>query len=107
MRHGCDVPAWYRKEKHVDLQTHLCESMHPHKHQQNLPEHFEVYAEIQNEWWPYDVYARICLFLAHMHLFHAWTYQQIGHAFQETRQVFAAGTVVISLSVLQQIILEL
>jgi len=90
-RHGYDVPAWYRKEKHTDEQGHNVESMLPLQAAGSAPDHFEVYREIQNEWWPYDVYTRIATFLAHMHLIHAWSYHHIAHNLQETRALFAAG----------------
>jgi hypothetical protein len=106
-RHGCDVPAWYRKEKHIDEQGHNIESMMPYQARGTAPDHFEVYREIQNEWWPYDVYARISVFLAIMHLLHAWSYHQIGHGMQETRALFAVGTVVIPMFAAQQIVLTL
>jgi len=105
-RHGYDVPAWYRKEKAIDNASTF-ESMMPYHARGTAPEHFEAYREIQNEWWPYDVYARVCIFLAFIHLTHSWTYHQIGHHLAETRSVFAAGCVVIPLSVLQQIILTI
>jgi len=105
-RHGQDVPAWYRKEVAID-QGEPFESMMPLAAQGTAPEHFEVYREIQNEWWPYDVYARISIFLAFMHLLHCWTYQHMGHLFAENRAVFAAGLVCISTSVLQHILLTL
>lgn len=107
MRHGIDVPSWYRKEKGTDEQGHAVESMLTYDRKGLVPEHFEVYTELQNEWWPYDIYARVSIFLAHMHLFHAWTYQSIGHALQETRAVFACSLVVLTLSVTQQIIITL
>jgi hypothetical protein len=105
-RHGNDVPAWYRKEKYID-QNEPYESMMPLQAIGTAPEHFEVYREIQNEWWPYDVYSRICMLLAFMHLTFAWGYQQIGHHFCENRCVFAAGCVVIPICCLQQILLTL
>mmetsp|Transcript_23543 Transcript_23543/g.52110 ORF Transcript_23543/g.52110 Transcript_23543/m.52110 type:complete len:882 (+) Transcript_23543:119-2764(+) len=105
-RHGYDVPAWYRKEKHVDY-GHMVESMMPYNARGSAPEHFEAYREIQNEWWPYDVYSRLSVFLAHMHLMHAWSYHQMGHHFAETRSLFAVVTVVVPLVVIQQIILTL
>lgn len=105
-RHGYDVPAWYRKEKAIDHNSTF-ESMMPYHARGTAPEHFEAYREIQNEWWPYDVYARVCIFLAFIHLIHCWTYHQIGHHLAETRSVFAAGCVVIPLFSLQQIILTM
>lgn len=105
-RHGMDVPSWYRKEQAIDTGEPF-ESMMPLAAQGSAPEHFEVYREIQNEWWPYDVYARISIFLAFMHLLHCWTYQHMGHLFAENRAVFAAGLVCIPTCVLQHILLTL
>lgn len=105
-RHGADVPAWYRKEQAIDSGEPF-ESMMPLAAQGTAPEHFEVYREIQNEWWPYDVYARISIFLAFMHLLHCWTYQHMGHLFCENRAVFAVGLVCIPTCVLQHILLTL
>eukprot|EP00931_Biecheleriopsis_adriatica_P064086 TRINITY_DN3893_c0_g1_i1.p1 TRINITY_DN3893_c0_g1~~TRINITY_DN3893_c0_g1_i1.p1 ORF type:complete len:869 (-),score=173.57 TRINITY_DN3893_c0_g1_i1:165-2771(-) len=105
-RNGNDVPAWYRKEKAVDFGEPF-ESMMPIGAQGTAPEHFEVYREMQNEWWPYDVYARLSIFLAFMHLVHCWTYQHLGHLLAENRAVLAAGAVVMPTCVLQQIILTL
>mmetsp|Transcript_46174 Transcript_46174/g.86129 ORF Transcript_46174/g.86129 Transcript_46174/m.86129 type:complete len:722 (+) Transcript_46174:2-2167(+) len=105
-RHGSDVPAWYRKEVSIDSGEPF-ESMMPLAALGSAPEHFEVYREIQNEWWPYDVYARISIFLAFMHLLHCWTYQHMAHLFAETRAVFAAGLVCMSTSTLQHILLTL
>eukprot|EP00421_Protoceratium_reticulatum_P016013 CAMPEP_0168382718 /NCGR_PEP_ID=MMETSP0228-20121227/13537_1 /TAXON_ID=133427 /ORGANISM="Protoceratium reticulatum, Strain CCCM 535 (=CCMP 1889)" /LENGTH=667 /DNA_ID=CAMNT_0008395857 /DNA_START=84 /DNA_END=2084 /DNA_ORIENTATION=- len=109
-RHGYDLPAWYRKERAVDSGA-AAESMLPKRMpvgaRGSAPEHFEVLREIQNEWWPYDVYARLSIFLAFMHLAHTWTYMQIGHHLQETRSVFAVVCVVLPMFVLQQIILTL
>uniref|UniRef100_A0A7S1QTK5 Uncharacterized protein n=1 Tax=Alexandrium catenella TaxID=2925 RepID=A0A7S1QTK5_ALECA len=105
-RHGFDVPAWYRKEKAID-NSEAMETMMPFNARGTAPEHFEVYREIQNEWWPYDVYARLSIFLAFMHLTHCWTYMQIGHHLTETRSVFALACVVLPMTVLQQIILTL
>jgi len=105
-RHGHDVPAWYRKEKAVDNGEPF-ESMMPLAAQGTAPEHFEVYREIQNEWWPYDTYARVSIFLAFMHLTHCWVYEHMGHMFCETRAITGAGCIVIEITVLQQILLTL
>eukprot|EP00933_Yihiella_yeosuensis_P000339 TRINITY_DN10050_c0_g1_i2.p1 TRINITY_DN10050_c0_g1~~TRINITY_DN10050_c0_g1_i2.p1 ORF type:complete len:869 (+),score=186.05 TRINITY_DN10050_c0_g1_i2:143-2749(+) len=105
-RHGFDVPAWYRMEKEID-QTQPFESMMPLAAQGSAPEHFEVYRELQNEWWPYDVYSRISIFLAFLHLTHCWSFQHMGHQFAEVRGVFTAGVIAIPMFVLQQIILTL
>lgn len=108
-RHGMDVPAWYRKEKALDCKNTIesVQSMMPLAAKGIVPEHFEAYREIQQEWFSYDVYARLCIFLAFMHMIHCWSYMQIGHQLQETRALFAAVIVMIPMFVLQQIILTL
>jgi len=108
-RHGYDVPAWYRKEKSVD-NVNTIESigtMMPLDARGTAPEHFEAYRELQMEWFPYDVYARLSIFLAFMHLTHCWAYMQIGHQLQETRALFACAIVILPMFVLQQVILTL
>lgn len=105
-RHGYDVPAWYKNEKDQDY-GYAVDSMMPLTARGDAPEHFEAFREIQCEWWPYDVYARICLFLAQMHLMHCWCYMIMGHHLQETRSFFAAFITTLCLTVLQLIILTL
>mmetsp|Transcript_45439 Transcript_45439/g.98089 ORF Transcript_45439/g.98089 Transcript_45439/m.98089 type:complete len:824 (+) Transcript_45439:223-2694(+) len=108
-RHGHDVPAWYKKEKAVDnwRTSETIESMMPLSAKGDAPEHFEAYRELQMEWFPYDVYARLSIFLAFMHLIHCWTYLQIGYLFQEVRAMWACAIVMLPMFVLQQIILTL
>mmetsp|Transcript_39096 Transcript_39096/g.112361 ORF Transcript_39096/g.112361 Transcript_39096/m.112361 type:complete len:845 (+) Transcript_39096:93-2627(+) len=108
-RHDYDVPAWYRKEKDIDNRStsETIGSMMPLDAKGESPEHFQAYREIQMEWFPYDVYSRLSIFLAFMHLVHCWTYLQIGHQLQETRALFACAIVVLPMFVLQQVILTL
>lgn len=112
-RHGYDVPAWYRKEKeikdNIEHESLLRGASLPlaAKGEADCPEHFEIYREMQNDWWPYDVYSRISLFLAFQHLLHNWVYHQLGHHFQETRALFAAACVTLTVTVLQWIVLQL
>lgn len=105
-RHGYDMPAWYRKEKNVDGR-HMMETFMPYNAKGTAPEHFEIYREVQTEWWPYDVYCRICVFLAFLHLIHAWCYLGMAHHLQETRSLFGTVVVCVPMVVLQQIILTL
>jgi len=108
-RHGYDVPAWYRKEKEVDNVNTIDSigSMMPLDARGTAPEHFEAYRELQMEWFPYDVYARLSIFLAFMHLTHCWAYLQIGHQLTENRALFACAIVILPMFVLQQVILTL
>lgn len=108
-RRGLDLPAWYRVEKEVSRANTIdtVESMMPLAGRGNAPEHFEAYRELQNEWFPYDVYSRLSIFLAFMHLTSCWTFMQIGHALTETRALWACAIVVLQMFSLQQIILTL
>lgn len=105
-RHGFDVPAWYRKEKSIDPNS-IFESMMPYQAMGTAPEHFEAYREIQMEWWPYDVYARICTTLSFLFLTSSWCFQQIGHHFAESRTCFTPGGTILPVFLLQQIVLTL
>jgi hypothetical protein len=66
-----------------------------------------VFRVIQNEYWPYDIYARVSMFLAWMHLTSAWGYYQMGHVMTETRAVFATVLIPVPLFVLQQCMIYL
>mmetsp|Transcript_92069 Transcript_92069/g.192500 ORF Transcript_92069/g.192500 Transcript_92069/m.192500 type:complete len:824 (-) Transcript_92069:242-2713(-) len=108
-RHGHDVPAWYKKEREIDFshENETIGTMMPLDAQGTAPEHFEAYRELQMEWFPYDVYARISIFLAFLHLCHCWAYLQIGYLLQEVRAVFACAIVMLPMFVLMQVILTL
>mmetsp|Transcript_75572 Transcript_75572/g.118137 ORF Transcript_75572/g.118137 Transcript_75572/m.118137 type:complete len:881 (-) Transcript_75572:117-2759(-) len=101
-----DVPAWFRMEREVD-EGRTVESLMPRNARGSAPEHFEVFRVIQCQIWPYDVYARICTFLAQMHLLSAWGYYQLGHTIQETRAIWAALAVCFCLFTAQQALLTL
>jgi hypothetical protein len=101
-----DVPAWFQAERQID-EGRTVESLMPRNVRGTAPEHFEVFRVIQCQIWPYDVYARICTFLAQMHLTSAWGYYQLGHTIQETRAIWAALAVMMCLFVTQQAMLTL
>lgn len=108
---GDDLPAWYRKERAVDRnfeQENIMKGKMPLQAKgKGCPQHFEVFRELQQEWWPYDVYARLSIFLAFMHLTSTYCFHQLGHHLAETRSVFAVGCVILPVTVLQQLILTL
>lgn len=108
-RSGYDVPPWYRVEREIGKQNTIdtVESMMPLAGKGEVPEHFEAYRELQNEWFPYDVYSRLSMFLAFMHLLSCWGFMQIGHSLTETRALFAGGIIILQMFMLQQIILTL
>jgi len=108
-RHGNDVPAWFKKERLTDHQYayDTMSSQMPYSAKGSAPEHFEVYREVQNEWWPYDVYCRIAMFLMQMHANHAWGYYQMGHQLQETRALWACCILLLALFASQQVLITM
>lgn len=105
-RNDFDVPAWFRQERAMD-QGRPVESFMPRKARGKAPEHFEVFRVIQCEYWPYDIYARVCMFLSWMHITSAWGYYQMGHTTQELRAMWAACIIVPPLFVTQNAMLSL
>jgi hypothetical protein len=49
------------------------------------PEHYLLYAAAQKEWWPYDVYARICMLYGFLSFIHALGFYSLGHLNIEVR----------------------
>lgn len=101
-----DVPAWFRKERSVD-EGRAVENFMPRSARGSAPEHFEIFRVIQCEYWPYDIYARVSMFLAWMHVMHAWGYFAMGHTISETRAIFAGVCVPVPLFVAQNALITL
>lgn len=104
-----DVPDWFCRERNID-EGRPVETMMPCSARAvpgTCPEHFEVFRVIQNEYWPFDIYARICMFLSWMHLTSGWGYYQMGHVVTETRAIFAAVLVPLPIFTLQNAMITL
>jgi len=50
-----------------------------------VPEHFTLYKEVQNYWYQWDAYARICFLLAMLHFVHSLAFYGLGHINIELR----------------------
>jgi hypothetical protein len=105
-RKDFDVPSWFKKERLID-EGRPYESLMPRTARGEAPEHFEQFRVVQCQYWPYDIYARICLFLAWMHLMSAWVPYNVGHTLQETRALWASFCVMAPLFVTQQVLITL
>lgn len=83
------VPSWVRDEQVVD--KGLGEPATGEEDDEDrvtdteLPEHFKLYAQAQNEWWPYEIYARIMLLYGVMQFLFAVAYYSLGTAISELR----------------------
>mmetsp|Transcript_31751 Transcript_31751/g.57843 ORF Transcript_31751/g.57843 Transcript_31751/m.57843 type:complete len:898 (+) Transcript_31751:73-2766(+) len=105
-RNKGDVPFWFQKERNID-ESYAVETLLPRLKRGSAPEHFEVFRVIQADFWPYDIYARISIFLAHMYLFSGWSFYQMGHTIQELRAPFATVCLVVPLFVGANIMISL
>jgi len=101
-----DVPAWFQRERQVD-EGRPVQNFMPSSARGDAPEHFEVFRVVQCEYWPYDIYARLSMFLAWMHILHAWGYHQLGHTVTEIRAIWAAVCVPLPLFVAQNAMMTL
>mmetsp|Transcript_7159 Transcript_7159/g.15541 ORF Transcript_7159/g.15541 Transcript_7159/m.15541 type:complete len:1063 (-) Transcript_7159:86-3274(-) len=70
------------------------------------PEHFKLYAQAQKEWWPFDVYSRICLLYGFLSFIHGLCYYALGHINVEARAFFAAYSCAGVLAVLHFLIVR-
>eukprot|EP00403_Amphidinium_massartii_P024508 CAMPEP_0178397448 /NCGR_PEP_ID=MMETSP0689_2-20121128/14252_1 /TAXON_ID=160604 /ORGANISM="Amphidinium massartii, Strain CS-259" /LENGTH=1080 /DNA_ID=CAMNT_0020018159 /DNA_START=18 /DNA_END=3263 /DNA_ORIENTATION=- len=83
------VPSWVREEWDTDRAGTVVGPS------ENLPkdiapEHFRLYAKCMADWWPFDVYARVCLFLGVTNFIQALAFYGLGHINIELRSFWAA-----------------
>mmetsp|Transcript_47587 Transcript_47587/g.103453 ORF Transcript_47587/g.103453 Transcript_47587/m.103453 type:complete len:825 (-) Transcript_47587:57-2531(-) len=78
------IPKWFQDEGQ-DLY-----SGKPGAGASALPEHFDLYRGLQEEWWAHDVYARIALLYFFSHWIQAAGLYSMSHAFGELRAIWVA-----------------
>lgn len=84
------APFWYRdenKDLHMTGTGPVTGS--------SVPEHFEAYRSLQQEWWSHDIYARISLLYFFQHWINAISLYSQSHCFGELRALWPAWTVTI------------
>lgn len=80
------VPSWIRDEQVVDKGGGQCDTGDSTASDpQEAPEHFQLLAAAQEEWWQYDVYARIMLLYGVIQFLYAISYYSIAHTIAELR----------------------
>mmetsp|Transcript_20784 Transcript_20784/g.44376 ORF Transcript_20784/g.44376 Transcript_20784/m.44376 type:complete len:780 (+) Transcript_20784:90-2429(+) len=85
---GRRMPRWYHDEVN-DLRP---DEGGATPNEESNPEHFELYRGLQEEWWGYDVYARIGLFYFFSHWLAAASLYSMCHVFGELRCLWPAWT---------------
>jgi len=71
-----------------------------------LPEHFQLYGQVQKEWFAYDVYARVCMLYGWLSFFHAAAYYGLGHINIELRAFWVAYACPFVLMVLHTLLIR-
>eukprot|EP00933_Yihiella_yeosuensis_P028916 TRINITY_DN22689_c0_g1_i1.p1 TRINITY_DN22689_c0_g1~~TRINITY_DN22689_c0_g1_i1.p1 ORF type:complete len:1078 (-),score=278.74 TRINITY_DN22689_c0_g1_i1:342-3575(-) len=103
------VPSWIRDEQVVDKGTGSsgvsteADVLEPHE----IPEHFKMIAKAQEEWWQYDVYARVLTLYGVMQFLGAVTYYSIGTTMSELRGFWIAWSLPMLFLIAQALILRL
>mmetsp|Transcript_764 Transcript_764/g.1842 ORF Transcript_764/g.1842 Transcript_764/m.1842 type:complete len:1050 (-) Transcript_764:240-3389(-) len=100
------IPSWIRDEQVVDKgggMTHDNFVYDPDE----LPKHFKLYAQAQQEWWPFDVYARVNMLLGVMQFLFAVSYYSIGTTMSELRGFWISWSLPMVFLVAQVLILKL
>ncbi|CAK0818211.1 unnamed protein product [Prorocentrum cordatum] len=75
-----EIPRWYHDEKAT---LHAGNGPKP-----SVPEHFELYRGLQQEWWCHDVYARVGMMVFIDHWLTAASLYSQCHCFGELRQMW-------------------
>jgi len=84
------MPRWYRDETaELSQDEGGAAATAPGQN----PEHFELYRGLQEEWWAYDVYARIGVFYFMSHWLTSASLYSMCHIFTELRCIWPAYTV--------------
>jgi len=105
------VPSWIRDEQVVDKgqgcvggDASVAAELHE-AHQ--APAHFQAYHEAQQDWWPYDVNARIALLAGVMQVIYAVMYYIIGTVTAELRAFWIAWSAPMLFCAVQAMILRM
>eukprot|EP00443_Scrippsiella_acuminata_P014504 CAMPEP_0115250394 /NCGR_PEP_ID=MMETSP0270-20121206/43087_1 /TAXON_ID=71861 /ORGANISM="Scrippsiella trochoidea, Strain CCMP3099" /LENGTH=879 /DNA_ID=CAMNT_0002665773 /DNA_START=36 /DNA_END=2675 /DNA_ORIENTATION=+ len=95
--------SWVREEFEVDRAGTVTPTGQPAN---AAPEHFQLYAAVQKEFYQYDMYARVCIFYGFISYFQSLAYYGLGHINIELRAFWVAYATAFVIAVLQALILR-
>jgi len=84
------VPCWFGEEMEQDRMGTNHPSGSAGQPMDAAPEHFQLYAKAQKEWFTHDCYARICFFYSFLSFFQGGAFYGLGQIFIETRAFWPA-----------------
>eukprot|EP00930_Biecheleria_cincta_P023438 TRINITY_DN1693_c0_g1_i1.p1 TRINITY_DN1693_c0_g1~~TRINITY_DN1693_c0_g1_i1.p1 ORF type:complete len:1035 (+),score=213.54 TRINITY_DN1693_c0_g1_i1:35-3139(+) len=70
------------------------------------PEHYRLYAAVQKEWFEYDIYCRVCLFLGFTAFVQSLAYYSLGHIVVELRAFWVSHACAFTIEVLHVLLLR-
>uniref|UniRef100_A0A7S1QK45 Uncharacterized protein n=1 Tax=Alexandrium catenella TaxID=2925 RepID=A0A7S1QK45_ALECA len=102
------VPSWIRDETVVDkIGGQPSSSSGQEKDHHETPEHFKLMAKAMEDWWMYDVYARIAMLYGVCCFLYAVSYYAIGTTISELRGFWISWSLPMLFQVAQALILRL
>jgi len=102
------VPSWVRDEQVVDKLGGVPSGGAPAtKQAHDNPEHFKLFQRAMEEWWQYDVYARISMLYGVIQFLFAVTYYSIGTTISELRGFWISWSLPMLFLTAQALILRL
>lgn len=101
------VPSWIRDEQVVDKAGGLGGSILNDKESTDLPQHFQLIAQAQVEWYQYDVYARVTMLYGVIQYLYAIAYYSIGTTLSELRGYWISWAITLLFMVAQALVLRM
>jgi len=99
--------TWVRDEWDTDKAgTVMGSASDVHQADSAAPEHFVMYQRVMRYWVQYDMYARVCFFLAILHFIHSLAFYSLGHINVELRCFWVPYAVGFILMVLHGLIMK-
>mmetsp|Transcript_74014 Transcript_74014/g.216839 ORF Transcript_74014/g.216839 Transcript_74014/m.216839 type:complete len:872 (-) Transcript_74014:99-2714(-) len=98
--------SWIREEFREDYSTEFAGTIDGPSPEIPVPEHFQMFAAIQETFYQYDVYARICIFLGFECFLNGLCYYGFGQINIELRAFWVAYATVFVIAVLLGLILR-
>jgi hypothetical protein len=107
-RHSRRASSWIREEFETDRagtvsMGQIPVDVVPHD---AAPEHFKLYAEVQKEWFQYDIYNRVTLLLGFVSFVQAIGFYSVGHIIIELRAFWVAHATTFCLEVFHVLLLR-
>merc|ERR1719181_878463 len=102
------MPSWIRDEQALDKgnSSGLARTADPEQ-ENEVPDHFNQMLKAQEEWYQFEIYARVCMLYGVIQFLFAVTYYVIGTTMSELRGMWIAWSLPLLFLTAQALILRL